>query len=330
MRLKSLKGLVLAASLMFLSLPVLAERISMESASANSVVGLLPQAMAPSWSKAGLDIELALGQTLTKSLLKIGSGSLDSAVVPPLAFSALSKGQGPYKKLGAEKGAKLAANTRVLFGFASSTYHPIVWADSGIETWKDIKGKKIYIGAPAGAASRLITTLIKTASGFEEGKDYDGIKAPWNVAMQGFRDGQYDVAFIPSAIGSQSITELSLSRNIRLLSLNASMTPPAGLGMGKIVIPENTYAGQVNKEKAVNAWLTVMMIAVKKDMSDDVAYGLTKTYFDSLDEARKGNDLLKTVSAEQRFEEVVGVLHPGAVKYYKEQNIEIPAALIAE
>lgn len=330
MRFKSLKSLALAVSLTVLSSPVWAEKVSMESASANSVVGLLPQAMAPHWSKAGLDVELALGQTLTKSLLKMGKGSLDSGVVPPLAFSALSKGQGPYKKLGAENGAKMAANTRVLFGFASSTYHPIVWADGGIESWKDIKDKKVYIGAPAGAASRLITTLIKTASGYEEGKDYEGIKAPWNVAMQGFRDGQYDVVFMPSAIGSQSITELSLSRNIRLLSLDADMTPPAGLGLGKVVIPADTYAGQVNKDEDVNAWLTVMMLAVKKDMPDEVAYGLTKTYFDNLDAARESNDLLKTVAAEQRFNEVVGILHPGAVKYYKEQNIEIPTELMAE
>ncbi|MEZ5477117.1 MAG: TAXI family TRAP transporter solute-binding subunit [Thiolinea sp.] len=179
MRFASVQHWLLAASLSVLSLPVLAEKVSMETGGANSVVGLLPQAMAPHWSRAGVDVELALGQTLTKSLLKIGTGSLDSAVMPPPAYSALSKGKGAYEKLGEEKGAAMAANARSLFGFAASVYHPVVWANSGIESWADIKGKKVYIGPPAGAANAQIKTLIKAASGYEEGTDYEGVKAPW-------------------------------------------------------------------------------------------------------------------------------------------------------
>lgn len=330
MRFKSLKKMTLCVGLMVLSSSVLADKISMESASTNSVVGLLPQAMAPHWSEAGIDVELALGQTLTKSLLKIGKGSLDSAVVPPPAYNALFKGKGPYKKIGAEAGAKLAENAVALFGFAGSVYHPVVWADSGIESWQDLKGKKVYIGPPAGAANSQIKALIKAASGFEEGKDYDGVKAPWNVSMQGFRDGQYDVAVIPQGVGSQALTELSLSRSIRLLSLDPDMAPPVGLGMSKAAIPANTYAGQVNNDTATNAWLTVMMVMVKKDISDELAYKLTKTYFDSLDKVRLGNDLLKGINADQRFSAVVAPLHSGAVRYYKEQGIDIPASLMAE
>lgn len=330
MRFKLLKNIVICVGLVTMSSTVLAERISMESASTNSVVGLLPQAMAPHWSEAGISVELALGQTLTKSLLKLGKGSLDSAVVPPPAYNALSKGKGPYKKIGAEAGAKLAGNAVALFGFAGSVYHPVVWADSGIEGWKDLKGKKVYIGPPAGAANSQIKALIKAASGYEEGQDYEGVKAPWNVSMQGFRDGQYDVAIIPQGIGSQALTELSLSRSIRLLSLEADMAPPAGLGMSKAAIPANTYAGQVNNDTATNAWLTMMMVMVKKDTSDELAYNLTKTYFDSLEKVRKGNDLLKGINSEQRFAAVIAPLHPGAVRYYKDQGIDIPAKLMAE
>ena len=83
--------------------PVLAQKVSMETASASSVVGLMPQSMAPIWSNTGLDIQLAMGQTLTKSLLKLGQGSLDTAVVPPPAYANLARGKGPYAKLGAEK-----------------------------------------------------------------------------------------------------------------------------------------------------------------------------------------------------------------------------------
>ena len=122
--------------------PAMAQKVSMETATATSVVGLMPQSMAPIWSEAGMGIELAMGQTLTKSLLKLGQGSLDTSVVPPPAFANLKAGKGPYEKLGAEKGAELAGNTTALWGFTASNYHPIVWADSDVKDWS---GLKIFI-----------------------------------------------------------------------------------------------------------------------------------------------------------------------------------------
>ena len=327
---KFLKNVILITGLMLLALPAWATKVSMETATPNSVVGLLPQTMAPYWNKAGIDVELATGQTLTKSLLKIGQGNLDSAVIPPSAYTGLLAGKGAYSRLGAEAGGKMAGNVRALFGFSSSLYHPIVWADSGIENWADLKGKKIYIGPPAGAANAQIKALLETAAGLEDGRDYEGIKAPWGVAVQGFRDGQYDLVFSPQPLGSQVLTELSLSREIRILSLPADTRPPAGLGLITSVIPPDTYSGQVNKDEPVTVWVTVMMLAVNKDMAEETAYTLTKTYFDNLDTAHKANGLLKTVTAEQRFDGVAAPLHPGAVRYYQEQDIEVPAALLAE
>lgn len=286
--------------------------------------------MAPYWSKGGVDVELAMDQTLTKSLLKIGQGNLDSAVMPPPAYLDLRGGKGAYSKLGEEKGKALTDNVRSLFGFSASIYHPIVWADGNIKNWEDIKDKQVYIGPPAGSANLQITSLIKEASGYEAGKDYEGIKAPWGVALQGFRDGQYDMVVTPQPQGSQALTELSLSRDIRILSLKGEVEPPEGTGMVKALIPKDTYSGQVNKDEDVHTWETVMMLVVRKDLPEEAAYNMTKIYFDSLDEAKKGNALLKGVNAGQRFGAVVTPLHPGAVRYYKEQNIEIPANLLAE
>ncbi|MEZ5477118.1 MAG: TAXI family TRAP transporter solute-binding subunit [Thiolinea sp.] len=91
-------------------------------------------------------------------------------------------------------------------------------------------------------------------------------------------------------------------------------------------IPKDTYSGQVNKDEDVPVWQTVMMLVVKKDMSDDTAYTLTKTYFDNLEAVQSSNELLKGV----RFGAVITPLHPGAARYYQEQDIEIPAELQPE
>ncbi|WP_027854866.1 TAXI family TRAP transporter solute-binding subunit [Marinobacterium litorale] len=298
--------------------------VAMETSGASSVLGVIPQAMAPHWARDGIDLQLITDQTLTKSLLKIGQGTLDTALVPPLAYNALSNGAGPYAGLG-DKAVASSKNVRALFAIPGSPFHPIVWADSGIKTWADAEQKRIYIGPPAGAANRQLAALIKEG-GLEENQ-YLPIKAPWGAATQGFQDGQYDVYIGAFGLGSQVLTELSLSRDMFLLSLPEDSVPPKGWGLRKVVIPAGTYAGQTNEE-AVTSWGTVMMMAARKGLSDDVAYQLTKTYMEQREAVSKSNPVLSLLVTTEPFEEVNAPLHPGAVRYYKEVGIEIPEELL--
>jgi TRAP transporter TAXI family solute receptor len=326
LRLPRVAGLMALGLAAFAAPAAHATKISMESASGAAVTGMLPQTLAPMWAKTGVDVELALGQTLTKSLLKIGQGSLDAAVIPLPAYIDLSEGTGPYSQMG-DKVKPLAGNVRSLFAFVASTYHPVVWADSGVEKWADIKGKRVFIGPPAGAANAQIIGLIKAASGYEEGKDYTGVKAPWGVATDNFKDGQYDVYVAALGIGSQAMTELSLTRKIRVLSMPNRNDPPARLGLSVATIPAKTYPGLVNTDDTI-AWNTLMMLAVNKSVSDDVAYQLTKQYYENLPTLKKTNAALSHLSADDGLAGLVAPLHPGALKYYKEVGMKVPAALM--
>ncbi|WP_432695015.1 TAXI family TRAP transporter solute-binding subunit [Marinobacterium sp. YM272] len=301
-----------------------AEQVAMETTGSASVLSVITQAMAPHWAEDGVELQLILNQTLTKSLLKISQGKLDTAVVPPLAVSALSTGTGPYAGLG-DKAVEASKNVRALFAIPGSPFHPIVWADSGIKTWDDVKTKRVYIGPPAGAANRQLTALLKEG-GVEEG-EFMPIKAPWGTGSQGFQDGQYDVFLGAFGLGSQSLTELSLSRDIYLLSLPEDTVPPEGWGLTRVVIEPGTYAGQTN-EKAITTWGTLMMIAANKDLSDDVAYQLTKTYMEKREEVASTSPLLSLIPKTSPFAGMNAPLHPGAVRYYQEAGITVPADLL--
>ncbi|GGB79523.1 hypothetical protein GCM10011352_01450 [Marinobacterium zhoushanense] len=298
-----------------------ANDIGMETATAASVVGLLPQTMASYWGEDGINVQLSMGQTLTKSLLKVATGKLDSAVVPTPAFYALQAGKGPYAKMG-EKASALSKNVRALFGFPASMYHAVTWADSGIESWEDAVGKRVYIGPPAGAANAQITALVK-AGGLEPGS-YEAVKAPWGVASQSFQDGQFDVYVGSFGLGSQSLAEMSLQRPIRLLSVKPeNRVPSKSVGMADGVIPAGTYPGVVN-ESDVYTFQTLMFIGVNEDMSDEIAYQLTKSYFENVSKIAEGNPLMKHLVSADPFVGVAAKIHPGAARYYAERGIEIP------
>ncbi|RBO83464.1 TAXI family TRAP transporter solute-binding subunit [Marinomonas aquiplantarum] len=316
-------GLMCAGSLV--SSAAIAEKIGMESATPNSVLGMLPQAMAPYWSEQGVDVQLSLNQTLTKSLLKLAKGSLDSAVIPPPAFTAMKKGVGPYAKM-AEKAQQMSHNVRGLFTIPGSYYHAITRADSGIGSWPEAKGKRVFIGPPAGVANSQISRLA-AAGGLPVG-EYDPVKAPWGAAVQSFQDGQFDVFVGTFSLGSQSVAELSLTNPIRILGIpGEKMMPPEGLGMQPAEIPVNTYPGQVN-ELPVLTWQTIMMMAVNKDLSDDIAYTLTKEFIEHRGALADSNALFNDILTTDFFVGVNAPLHPGAVRYYQEAGIPIPKKLM--
>ncbi|QKV17243.1 TAXI family TRAP transporter solute-binding subunit [Oricola thermophila] len=310
-----------------------AETYSLEGAGTASLTGIVPQALASYANREGVDVQVVLGQTLTKSALKVAAGQLDMAVIPPPALNAMRKGVGPYAQQG-EKAAELSGNIRALFGFPGGTFHVIAWADSGIESWEDIKGKRVYVGPPAGAANAQMRGMIEQASGFKDGEDYEGIRAPWGAAQQAFQDGQFDVHIPSVAVGQQSINELGLQREIRIIGIPAEVVNSdsfkAYLKQSAVTtsdIPAGTYSGQVNRDEDLVAIATTMLLGVNKDLDEDVAYRVTKAYWDHLDEMKEQNALMRSIRDGEYFTNVNAPLHPGAIRYYEEKGIEIPEEL---
>lgn len=324
------------ACLMAAAGPALAETYSIEGASAASLTGIVPQTLAQYTTKDGIDLQVVLGQTLTKSALKTAANRLDLAVVPPPAFAAMKKGVGPYAGQ-ADQARKLSENVRVLFGFPGGTFHTIVWADGGIESWKDIAGKRVYIGPPAGAAGPQIVNMIKVASGYEEGKDYEGVKAPWGAAQQSFQDGQFDAYIAAAAVGQQSLNELSLQREIRILGIpedvvasEAWTTYLEDYAVDTADIPAGTYSGQANGDDDLQTAVTTMMVATNTELPEEAAYKITKAYWDNLEEMKAGNALMRSIDPSRPFAGVNAPLHPGALRYYREAGIEVPDRLLAK
>lgn len=133
-------------------------------------------------------IQIQSGQTLTKSLLNIALGRTAIGTIPTAAYMVLDRGVGPYKDLG-EQGVALAENVQALIGFQPGLFVPIVFQDSGIATWQDMKGKKIFTGPPSGTAAVNTRTMIEAVTGFKAGEDYEEVLLDWAAAQQAMWTG---------------------------------------------------------------------------------------------------------------------------------------------
>lgn len=331
------KRLFAAAAVAVTAVSAQAQSLSLEGGGAASLTGIVPQTYAQFAAEAGIGLQVVLGQTLTRSALKLAAGRIDMATVPPSAFAAMMRGAGPYSEQG-EQAKTMSENVRALFTFPAGTFHAVTWADSGIEDWGDLAGKRVYIGPPAGAASAQIQSLIQLASGgLTADNGYEGVKAPWGAAQQSFQDGQFDVYVGSIAVGSQALNELSLQREIRVLGVPEEVLqsePWANFLVEKAqfesVIPAGTYSGQANGDADLTSTASAIMMSVTKDMDDDTAYTLTKAYWENLDAMKNANALMRSIEASKPFAGMNARLHPGAVRYYQEAGIDIPENVLPE
>ena len=284
-------------------------------------------------SKLGFTLQVNDKQTLTRSALKLGRGQLDWMPFPTAIPFLMAKGKGPYRKEPMKsKAAAQLKNIRAIWGWNANLFHFVTFDVDKIKTFKDMKGKIVYTGPPSGAAAVTSEAIIKALTGYKPNVDYTARRLPWGGGLQAMLDGKLDVFARPSALGGAILEQVGMKKKYRLLDAeDAGLLKKWSKHPARVVgtIPAGTYRAQVNNDKDLVAAGTTFMIAMNKNnISADLAYKMTKTTWEHLDEIYKS---AKTLSAIDKNKPFVGVnvpLHIGAVKYYREVGIKIPKRLL--
>lgn len=279
----------------------------------------------------GVNLQVNHAQTLTRSALKLGAGRLEVMPMPTAVYLFFSNGQRMYRKV-KDKAIAASKNTRALLGWLAVVSHPITFANSGIKTLHDLKGKRVFIGPPSGGAAANSTNYIRMVTGMEPKKDYEAIRLPWGSGMQAMLDGKLDVLFQPAGMGASVIEQLGLKQKFRILGVKGD-EPGFKKWVSKpwrfaITIPPGTYRSQIDNDKPVITSGGTFQLAVTGKLSDELIYKMTKAIWENLKEMKQTAVTLKSVDPNKPFIGMNMKLHRGAVKYYREKGIAIPARLI--
>ena len=280
----------------------------------------------------GVSLQINTGQTLTRSVLKFGTGDLEMIHFVPQISGWLKNGKKMYKKL-PKKANKAYNSMAAIFGFPASAIHIIAWANSGIKKLTDIKSKRVYMGPPAGGFYTQSSSYLTVATGLTPKKDFEVIRLPRGQGMQAMLDGQIDVFLRPTAIGSAVINQIGAKKKFVLLGAGkaADSEKWQKVMIEKLInenatIPAGTYNNQVGGDVRTTA--ANSFILVRKSLDSDLIYKMLKAMWGNLDEIHKSAAVLKTLSKSNPLAGVNVPLHPGAVKYYREIGFKIPAHLI--
>lgn len=280
-----------------------------------------------------VEIQVNATGAATQHALDAGKGSLDFFMWSASVQDFMMKGAAMYAKV--PEAPELAKNLRAVFAFPLGLYHITVYADSGIESLDDIKGKKVFLGPPGGGATTIMQNVIEGATGYKTDVDYQYVKLGWDAAAQAFQDGRIDVYINSTNAPSPVIEQMALTRKIRFLGLTEDqmkkpdvmkiLNRPGGtLG----VIEPGTYGkNQVNTEPVHTLGSTVG-VGVGKHVSADAVYAITKAFWTAAGKAEATTPWLRKVSLDDAFTDLNLPLHPGAARYYKEIGKSIPDAIM--
>ncbi len=223
---------------------------------------------------------------------------------------------------GAEQFANGAIkNIRTLFNYNSTPVHILVRKGFGATDVSQLAGARIECMTPGdGIESSALKFLPLFGVPVDKVKlEYSGNRTQ---AASRLKTGQIDAIFDATGLGAAWMVDvIGNGSNFTLLSLTDAQIKTLSAAyseMAKLVIPAGTYAGQSQNVQTVGYWTTVYC---HEDLSDEVAYNITKSILEHKKELVAAHAFFKDLAPENVVDAVIAPLHPGAAKYYKEINI---------
>ncbi|MDW6003325.1 TAXI family TRAP transporter solute-binding subunit [Vibrio mangrovi] len=302
------KGLMILG--LGIALPAIADNYTIGTGSQSGTYYPLGGTLAKIWSEniPGFNMRAEVTAASVENIIKVSTQKqLVGIAMGNVALKAY-QGEKPFPR-------KMPA--QVLFALYPNVVQFIVPADSDIHSISDLKGKKISLGAP-GSGTRVSSVNILKTLGITE----DDIKAQslnYTATTSALANGQIDAGVIVGSLGVGAITELALTRHIRILSFT-----PQELEKISAANPSyQAFSAPADSYKNVPAFQVPAVwnvLVTNQKMDDKLAYEMTKVAFENIDKIRQAVGVTKfmTVDNMTRLEGVP--LHPGALKYYREHH----------
>jgi hypothetical protein len=203
----------------------------------------------------------------------------------------------------------------------------IVRADSKIQNAYDLKGKRVAVGnAGSGAAA-------SAERFFRHIKLWDNFKPTfmgYSAAASAFKDGKIDAFWVLVGYPNRSVIEASVQVKIRLIDVGVDAEKSGfykAYAYSPTVIPAGTYGKGMPECKSFQ---DSTILSVNKDIPEDLVYTIMKTLWstEGMQAMVTAKKTFKAMTLENAFRGASVPLHPGAVKFWKEQGKSIPPELM--
>jgi hypothetical protein len=211
-----------------------------------------------------------------------------------------------------------------LFQMYPAPEHIVTTKDTNITSLADLKGKKVSIDVPGSGCSTMAKVILQEF-GYDLDEDLQLAHLSQSESVQALKDGVIDACFFNFAYPASAVMDLAATRDIVLIPVSGDLADkivkkhPYYL---KTSIPGETYDG-VDKDVLCIGDSNVMV--AHKDMDEELAYKVTKAIFENVDQGKYALANIHPIAKQLTPQHAVNSplkLHPGALRYFKEQGAQ--------
>jgi TRAP transporter TAXI family solute receptor len=239
------------------------------------------------------------------------------------------RGLGPVEADGPQ------ANLRSVSMLWPNVEHFVIDADAAatgtIDDFVALKGQSVALGAPnSGTIGSNRVILGNLGLNIEE--DFTLVGGGYGPAAEALQNGQVAGISTPAGVPVGALTQLfaTVGDGARLLTFTEEQVARSNGELGlwtAYPIPAGTYPGQ---DYDVTTIAQPNFLAVNADVPEEHVYQITKAMFENLAFLRAIHPATNELTLDGALAGLPAPLHPGALRYYREAGIEVPARLIAE
>ena len=196
----------------------------------------------------------------------------------------------------------------------------IVTMDENIKTVADLKGKKVSIGASGSGVNFNAIDVLKAYDMTVD--DIDAQYLDFGDSAENLKDGKIDAAFIVAGAPTTAVTDLSVSGQVYLVGFDAEHV--AKLIEACPYYKEATIAKDVyGTPDDVTTVAVAAVVLARNDVSEDAVYNFLTATFNDLADLANAHAKGKELSLEFASSITDVPYHPGAVKFFSENNITV-------
>jgi uncharacterized protein len=242
----------------------------------------------------------------------LGNREIESAFVAADILDAAFTGSGQFQ------GAALK-NVRALGALYPETVQLITRADFNINSVRDLKGKSVSSGAPGSGQYQLLTDLLKV-----HGMSRSDVKedsSSFTQAVDKIKDGNLQATLITAGVPTAAVTDFAQSHALKVITLSGpeiAELQKAQPYYASVKLPAGTYKGQT---AAVDTLAVMAVWATHDQVSESVAYEVTKALYENVAIMGQVHVQGKNISLSTATAVGTAPLHPGALKYFREKGI---------
>ncbi|AOT70654.1 TAXI family TRAP transporter solute-binding subunit [Geosporobacter ferrireducens] len=206
-----------------------------------------------------------------------------------------------------------------LMSLYMSAGHMVVKKNSGINSYADLKGKKVVLGPPSTTIVEMSKAILRE-HGVDPDKDIKPFYLSFDEGVSKLVDGDVDASFFVAGVPTAALMNASSTGGVDLLDVEDAILDKIANEFPyfeKYTIPANTYKGI---DKDIRTLKIMTNIFAKSTLSDEAAYEFVKHALEGVADYTSAHTVVKEITPETAWKVPVP-LHPGAEKYYREIGV---------